>query len=207
MHMVSAASGPDFYPSVFSTGQIAPQGDSLPSIWIATGQGPLDNYQKSFGANRWGDYSGAATDPTDPNTVWLASEFAATGTDPFNWGTVIAQGSAALGPDRTSPSITKVSDSPDPFYPNGDGRKDATKIRWRLSEGGVSTLEITAKGSSRPVVRILTYLTSGSWYYEWNGRTSARNPAPAGKYFYRLNTTDASGNKSKQAKGRVALIR
>lgn len=207
MHMVSAASGPGFYPSVFSTGQSAPQGDFLPTTWVATGQGPLDNYQKSFQANRWGDYSGASTDPSDPTTVWLASEFAATGTTPSNWGTVIAQGGAALGPDRISPSITKVDDSPDPFYPNGDGRKDVTRIQWRLNEGSVFTLMITAKGSSRPVVRIATYTTTGQWVYTWNGRTSGRKPAPAGHYIYRLIATDASGNRSKETKGSVTLLR
>ena len=38
----------------------------------------------------WGDYSGAAQDPTNSAYVWVASEYqAASGR--FGWGTVIAQ--------------------------------------------------------------------------------------------------------------------
>lgn len=36
--------------------------------------------------NRWGDYSGAAPDPTDPNVVWMAQEYSA-----GDWATSIAK--------------------------------------------------------------------------------------------------------------------
>ncbi len=39
---------------------------------------------------RWGDYSGAAADPSDGNSVWIAGEYAASGST-NGWGTFIAQ--------------------------------------------------------------------------------------------------------------------
>src|SRR5437899_9912007 len=36
--------------------------------------------------NRWGDYSGAAIDPSDPNVVWMAQEYSA-----GDWATSIAR--------------------------------------------------------------------------------------------------------------------
>jgi hypothetical protein len=52
------------------------------------------------GASRWGDYAGAAIDPQNPTDVWVASEYAATGTTATPtkpstvgcaWGTFAAQ--------------------------------------------------------------------------------------------------------------------
>ena len=36
------------------------------------------NYVKTFGdtRNRWGDYNGAFVDPSEPNSVWLFTEYA-----------------------------------------------------------------------------------------------------------------------------------
>lgn len=53
-----------------------------------------------YSGNRWGDYSGAALDPTDPNHVWLAAEYApVSGGD---WGTAIGELTLA------APSVTGV---------------------------------------------------------------------------------------------------
>ncbi len=52
------------------------------SSYVRTGNG-------TTGANRWGDYSGAAVDPAEPTAVWLFGEYAAS---PSNtWGTYIGQ--------------------------------------------------------------------------------------------------------------------
>ncbi|MBI3779547.1 MAG: hypothetical protein HY278_00545 [candidate division NC10 bacterium] len=46
--------------------------------------------EASYGADRWGDYSGAGIDPSDPTKVWVAGEYAlaAGGSE---WGTWIAE--------------------------------------------------------------------------------------------------------------------
>jgi hypothetical protein len=42
-------------------------------------------------ANRWGDYSGSALDPTNPSSVWLAAEYAGASSTNCNWATFISQ--------------------------------------------------------------------------------------------------------------------
>jgi IPT/TIG domain len=42
--------------------------------------------------SRWGDYSAAAIDPADPNDVWVATEYSATGgSNPHNWATLLTR--------------------------------------------------------------------------------------------------------------------
>ncbi len=40
---------------------------------------------------RWGDYSGAAVDPSNPADVWLTAEYMASSTDQLDWGTATAK--------------------------------------------------------------------------------------------------------------------
>jgi hypothetical protein len=49
---------------------------------------------------RWGDYSGIAVDPVDPNDVWVASEFAPS--NGSNWGTSISRTTIA------QPTVTSI---------------------------------------------------------------------------------------------------
>jgi len=42
-------------------------------------------------ANRWGDYSGSALDPSNPSSVWLAAEYAGASSTNCNWATFISQ--------------------------------------------------------------------------------------------------------------------
>jgi hypothetical protein len=57
--------------------------------------------------NRWGDYSGAAIDPANPDDVWVAGEYA-TETGGDNWGTAIGQLTFA------APTVTSVSPASGP---------------------------------------------------------------------------------------------
>ena len=41
--------------------------------------------------NRWGDYSGAALDPTNPNNVWVVGEYAGASSTNCEWATFVAQ--------------------------------------------------------------------------------------------------------------------
>jgi Bacterial Ig-like domain (group 1) len=54
----------------------------------------------SYGGARWGDYSGAARDPSNPNTVWLTAEYQASATDPSDWGT--ATGKVTIQPPSSA---------------------------------------------------------------------------------------------------------
>src|SRR5205814_5524563 len=39
--------------------------------------------------NRWGDYSGAASDPNDPTVIWVAQEYGRLSRPAGNWRTAI----------------------------------------------------------------------------------------------------------------------
>jgi hypothetical protein len=64
---------------------------SITAVLVAQGRGAYNSTACQGGMNRWGDYSGAATDPSSPNDVWVASEMAASATTSCYWGTAIAR--------------------------------------------------------------------------------------------------------------------
>ncbi len=76
------------YMGAYATGRRAIDPFGLaPSVTLREG---LGNYVKDFGSgrNRWGDYSGIALDPGEPNTIWTHTEFvSATST----WGTWVSK--------------------------------------------------------------------------------------------------------------------
>jgi hypothetical protein len=104
---VSSAS---IYPSVVVFGgPPTPALFSSAYVWVGTGPyacslcaggGPL-------GSNRWGDYSTAVVDPTNPADVWVGGEYGtAAGGD--NWGTAI--GEVTLnGPSVSDPIATHTT--------------------------------------------------------------------------------------------------
>jgi hypothetical protein len=206
LHVVFSISSSKVYASVMTSGVSASTGDLLPAVTLAVGTGPFDFNGNSRRPSRWGDYSGASTDPSDPTVVWLAGEYAASDTFEFNWGTAIGQQEAAIPGDTRPPSLSGIRDAPDPFTPNGDGRADATKIHWRLSEGAVVTDEILSP-HGRVVFRLTSFVTKGYWYDTWNGRSQSGRPEPSGRYRYVITAVDAAGNSARPAKGTITLIR
>jgi hypothetical protein len=73
--------------SVRLTGQPAGSAPQfvVPAQTIQAGQGLYTC------ANRWGDYSGSALDPSNPSSVWLAAEYAGASSTNCNWATFISQ--------------------------------------------------------------------------------------------------------------------
>jgi hypothetical protein len=69
------------------------------------GSGFYDCGACGSGVSRWGDYSGAAVDPADPNDVWIAAEYSATSPpgNTTNWATVLTRTTIA------APTISSVS--------------------------------------------------------------------------------------------------
>jgi hypothetical protein len=90
------ASGPSFFPSA-AFGHYNGATFTLSRFHLsATGKTPEDGFTChppfSHGVCRWGDYSGAAWDPTNPDQIWIANEFiSGLERDTFtNWGTTIS---------------------------------------------------------------------------------------------------------------------
>ena len=71
-----SGSSPTIYPSSLAAevpGGVI--GSSVGGLLFASGVAPLSCPVWCVGRNRFGDYSGASVDPTDPTKVWMASEF------------------------------------------------------------------------------------------------------------------------------------
>lgn len=88
-------------------------------------------------------------------------------------------------------TIGGLSDSPDPFSPNKDSRKDTTVINGSFDHSAVWTLKI--KNRFNTFVR--TFQGSGtSVGVVWDGRNSSGVYAGNGTYTYTLSGSDAGGN-------------
>src|SRR5205085_2865753 len=76
--------------------------------------------------------------------------------------------------DKTAPSITGVSDIPDPFSPNNDGVKDSTTVSYTLSEASAVTVRIF--DATNNLVRTLisgASRLSGANSEVWDGKNNA----------------------------------
>jgi hypothetical protein len=79
-------SSADRYPSAAFTVEAAGSrpGSFAPLTTFAPGRG---RYGSKSAPARFGDYAGAAPDPADPGTLWGVAEYAASATNPLDWGT------------------------------------------------------------------------------------------------------------------------
>lgn len=108
--------------------------------------------------------------------------------------------------DRTPPRITDVRDRPDPFTPNGDGRKERTKIRFSLSEDAkVSVSIFNKRGRLVKTLRDDASLAAGNYTIGWRGRNDAGKRVRAATYTYRIAAIDAAGNDSGLSAGTVTV--
>jgi V8-like Glu-specific endopeptidase len=101
---------------------------------------------------------------------------------------------AASAVDTQPPRITKVSDRPDPFTPNGDGRKERTRIQFSVNE--TFDIVFTIKRNGNTFVRIVdSDLPAGNYLVTWNGRKNFNGKkVNSGKYTYSIKATDDDGN-------------
>src|SRR5206468_12655712 len=104
--------------------------------------------------------------------------------------------------DTTAPTITAVSDSPDPFTPNGDSIQDTTTIFYTLSEAATVTLKIYDAGNN--LVRTLVNgfaRISGAHSEVWDGENDSGIVQPVGTYTYKIDAKDPSNNAATQQSG------
>jgi hypothetical protein len=76
-------SSPTLYPSALVGGVPGALFDPvIPGILYQSGS-------QAYSFSRWGDYSGAASDPDDPALIWVAQEYGGLSNPAGNWGTAI----------------------------------------------------------------------------------------------------------------------
>ena len=102
--------------------------------------------------------------------------------------------------DTRPPKITGVSDKPDPFTPNGDHRKDKTRIRFSTDEQAVLVLTIKSK-SGKTVLKVTPGTQpAASFVVTWGGRHfETNNKVKAGTYTYKISAKDDAGNSSSKS--------
>ncbi|MEW6681846.1 MAG: HYR domain-containing protein [Nitrospirota bacterium] len=111
--------------------------------------------------------------------------------------------------DTTPPSLTGISDSPDPFRP---GNGETTTIRFTLSDNlsGTCTVEVSIRNSSNVPVNTLTTTAAcpssgAAGSIVWDGRDSSGALVPAGRYSYRVQGIDQAQNRSGARGGDVRV--
>ncbi len=99
LYVVYSISGSTFYGSAGVTGRQL--GDAANSLRPGSELKAGETY---YTEQRWGDYLGAAADPTSPGCVWVVGEYAKN-TGGSNWGTQIADVSFSAGcPGQATPT-------------------------------------------------------------------------------------------------------
>jgi Bacterial Ig-like domain (group 3) len=86
-------SGDVFIAATFSSMSVYPEAVGLT---LAAGASSFSGSRFQAGSSpntsgRWGDYSGAAVDPSDPTHVWVAAEYAPASSSGDDWGTAVAE--------------------------------------------------------------------------------------------------------------------
>jgi hypothetical protein len=92
--------------------------------------------------------------------------------------------------DVTRPRITALSARPRLFSPDGDGRADAVRVSYRLSEHAHAVLYVNGKR------RVRTRFQPLHGQVVWYGKVGGR-PLPPGRYRLALAAEDRAGNVSK----------
>jgi hypothetical protein len=133
--------------------------------------------------------------------------------DANNWGGCVAPEGGT--PGRTNsihiarlPSDGRLTASPNPFTPDGDGRDDRTVIHFDLPVAR-ATIRLTVfdlKGRVRAVLKDLV-ATSGRHELIWNGTDDDGVVLPSGLYVLLLEAIDARAGVIVRAKAAVALVR
>jgi len=104
LFVVHSRSNSGIYPSVWVQGKSNAANGFSPMTLLKAGNGPYDSTAGTCGGhNRWGDYSGAAPDPTDPTDVWVAAEYALDNPNTCTWATAIGRLTYSL------PTVTVIT--------------------------------------------------------------------------------------------------
>jgi FlgD Ig-like domain len=93
--------------------------------------------------------------------------------------------------DVTPPRIAVVSVRPAAISPDGDGRSDVLRVRYRLSEHAHALLYVSGKQRVRS--RFARLRDEIDWYGKVGGRT-----LPSGTYRLELGAIDTAGNRARR---------
>ena len=102
--------------------------------------------------------------------------------------------------DVTPPKIAVVSLRPTVFSPDGDGRSDVLRVRYRVSEHAHALLFVNG------VQRVRSHFARLRDELDWYGKVGGRTLAPA-TYRLELGAIDRAGNRARFVPAGVVRIR
>jgi hypothetical protein len=133
--------------------------------------------------------------------------------DAGNWGSSVAPEGSTPGRVNSIhlgavPAAGRLTVTPNPFTPNGDGTDDRAVVRVELPVGR-ATARLTVfdlEGRVRAVLADHTALSSESEFL-WDGAGSDGAPLPSGLYIIYLEAIDARAGLFVTAKTAVGIVR
>ncbi|MCX8128806.1 MAG: M6 family metalloprotease domain-containing protein [Clostridia bacterium] len=154
------------------------------------------NTQKSAGVNSiiWDGKSSNGTTIPDGNYTYNITAVDNEGQSGSCSGSFVVK--------RYPISITSVSDSPDPFIPNGSNK---TAIRFTLSKNASAVIRIYDKNNALVKTFTINAAVKGENIIYWDGKTESGNAVKDGSYTYTIDAEDSQGNKSNQVKGTISI--
>lgn len=114
-------------------------------------------------------------------------------------GTQTVSGGVVI--DCTPPSGGKTYASPYVFWPNGDGFRDSSAMRFTLSETALVGVRVTTSGGSTLMTSPYVWAGAGGHAYTWTGEDSSGRVRAYGWYRVVLSLRDRAGNKAYKAFG------
>ena len=191
-------------PSVFSPAGNSPSTDTTVNYTVGTAEtvtvqvtfGATDVYDENLGSQTIGQHSWVWDGTNNLSQVVPDGTYTISMSGSLSG---VAPATRTVRVDSTLPVLTSITGGGTTFYPFPDQYQDNFKPGVTLSERG--TLALTIKNSTGHVVRTLQAIKSaGHHALTWNGRNTAGNLVPAGKYHWTYTETDGAGNHHASAR-------
>ncbi len=120
----------------------------------------------------------------------------------------VGTGTSSSPPKKNEPGlhIDDVEASPESFSPNGDHRKDVTKIHWTIDDPANMTVTIlNSRGVVIRHVLVGAARESGPGFVKWAGLDDDGRPVKKGLYMYEVTATGETG-KTPTKTGFISVI-
>lgn len=106
-----------------------------------------------------------------------------------------------IGVDLTPPTVRVLSVRPRAISPDGDGRGDIARVRYRVSERGRGLLSV----NGRP--RVVSRSQRQGGVLQWVGGAAGGGKLPPGNYRLSVQARDLAGNLSRGVPAAIVTLR